>query len=195
MTFAHAQRYPTEPSATRSSAKTLRKKLQIRCVTRHWTRTRRPGRLCQQQHSYVILGLTKLLHSHVLSRTVDVGVGAKLYGSERYSVKALSNFASIDAKNAAVGTAKCWSCIYCCQSLLTCTRIIVAAGCTLLEARSSREELQHLAEVYVQPFSVPRANGGAKLTKELEKMPVLGSVALAPVLRPATSKHVEVLTR
>jgi hypothetical protein len=37
------------------------------------------------------------------TRTADVGVGAKLYASERYSIKALSNFASVDAKNEAIG--------------------------------------------------------------------------------------------
>ena len=81
----------------------------------------------------------------------------------RYSKTALSQFASIDAKNKAI-------------------------GCTLLEARTSQEQLKHHAEVAVEPFTVPRAMGGANLTRLLEKPPVSGSVPLATVLRPATTR-------
>ena len=81
----------------------------------------------------------------------------------RYSKTALSQFASIDAKNKAI-------------------------GCTLLEARTSQEQLKHHADVAVEPFTVPRAMGGANLTRLLEKPPVSGSVPLATVLRPATTR-------
>jgi hypothetical protein len=62
----------------------------------------------------------------------------------------------------------------------------------MLDARTSKEELRHLADIYVRPFSVPRANGGVRTTKVLERPPVLGSVALAPLVRAATTRNIEV---
>ena len=44
-------------------------------------------------------------------------------------------------------------------------------------------QLKYLGEVAISTFSVPRASGGAHQTKELEKAPISGCVALAPMLR------------
>ena len=48
-------------------------------------------------------------------------------------------------------------------------------------------QLKYLGEVAISTFSVPRASGGALQTRELEKAPISGGVALAPMLRAVSA--------